>query len=177
MKIAITGTPCTGKTTIAKALARELGYEYVNLNKLAEKEGAFVGFDEEMKSRIVDVEKLKKVVKKLKGNVVLDGHFSHYFDVDLIVVLRCRPDVLLKRLKKRYKGNRKKIKENLDAEILGVITSEVIGKRFFEVDSSKPKDEVIKEILEQMKKRRKKKIIDWVKLGFEPHPRLYLIKR
>ena len=100
-----------------------------------------------------------------------------YFDVDLIVVLRCRPDVLLKRLKKRYKGNRKKIKENLDAEILGVITSEVIGKRFFEVDSSKPKDEVIKEILEQMKKRRKKKIIDWVKLGFEPHPRLYLIKR
>jgi adenylate kinase len=176
MKIAITGTPCAGKTTIAKALAKKLGYKYINLNKLAKKENAFIGFDKEMRSRIVDIEKLEKAVKRLRGNVILDGHFSHCFDVDLIIVLRCRPDVLLERLKKRYKRNRKKIKENLDAEILGVITSEVIGKKFFEVDSSKPKEYVIKEILEQLEKRRKKEIIDWIKEGFEPHPKLYFVK-
>jgi adenylate kinase len=178
MRIAITGTPCVGKTTIAKLLAKKLGYKYISLNNLVEKENAFVGFDEEMNSIIVDVKKLKKIVKKIEDNYILDGHFSHDFDVDLVIVLRCRPDVLLKRLKKRYKNDEKKIKENLDAEILGVITTEVLAgkKRFFEVDTSKPKEEILKEILKKIKVDKKQKTIDWVQQGFAPHPKIYFEK-
>jgi adenylate kinase len=173
MKIAITGTPCVGKTTIAKLLAKKLGYKYISLNELAKKEKAIVGFDGEMKSRIVDIKKLKKCVRKIEGDFILDGHFSHEFDVDFVIVLRCKPDLLLKRLEKRYKNNKKKIKENLDAEILGVITSEVLekGKNFFEIDvTSKSKQQIVEEILENLKRKKSKKIIDWINYGFEPVP-------
>jgi len=170
MKIAVTGTPGVGKTTIARLLAKELGLKYISLNEIAEKADAFIGYDKQMRSKIVDAKKLKKEVEKLKGGFVLDGHFSHDFDVDLVIVLRCRPDILEKRLKKRYPKNKAKVKENVDAEILGVITSEVLqsGKKFVEIDvSGKGKKEVVEEIKEKMA-RPDGKVIDWIELGFEP---------
>ncbi len=170
MRIAITGTPCTGKTTIAKIIAKELGYKYISLNELAKRSKAVEGYDKIMQSNIVNVKKMKKVIKKLKGDYILDGHFSHDFDVDLIIVLRCRPDILLQRLKKKYPKNKEKVKENYDAELLGVITSEVLQskKRFFEVDvSNKKKSEIIDEIKKKLKKLGKEKIIDWIEEGFD----------
>ncbi|MBU5688378.1 MAG: adenylate kinase family protein [Candidatus Aenigmarchaeota archaeon] len=170
MKIAITGTPGVGKTTIAKLLAKEFNMKYINLNDLAKKLNAYIGYDKIMKSKIVDMKKLYKEVKKIRGDFILDGHFSHDFDVDLVIVLRCRPDILEKRLKKRYPGNRLKVKENVDAEILGVITSEVLQrkKRFFEIDvSNKKKKEIIQEIKQRMKNKKKENIIDWIEKGYE----------
>ena len=45
MIIAISGTPGTGKTEIAKALAAALGYNYVSLNDFCEKAGLITGTD------------------------------------------------------------------------------------------------------------------------------------
>ncbi|MFH8080489.1 MAG: adenylate kinase family protein [Candidatus Aenigmatarchaeota archaeon] len=171
MKISITGTPGVGKTTIARMLAKKLKMKYINLNELAEKINAFDGYDDVLQAKIIDMKKLKKEVKKLKGNYVLDSHYSHFFDVDLVIVLRCRPDILLERLKKRYKNNQSKIKENIDVEILGIISSEVLEskKTFFEVDvSEKSKIEVLNEILKKIDDCFKPKIIDWIQSGFEP---------
>ncbi len=138
MKIAISGTPCTGKTDISKLLSKKINYNLISINELAEKLDAFVGYDKDRESRILDMNRLEKEIKKLKGNIILDGHTSHLFPVDIVIVLRCNPEILKKRLEKRYPSNPLKIQENLEAEILGVITSEAVmkNKKVYEIDTS-----------------------------------------
>lgn len=173
MKIAITGVPCVGKTTVSKLLAKKLGYKYVSVNDVAEKLNAYIGYDKRLESKIVDMRKLSREINKMKGNLILDGHFSHEFKVDVVIVLRLNPKILEKRLKKKYPKNSIKVKENVDTEILGVITSQSLKqKRFYEIDTTNKKpDNVVKEIVSLLKNKTKKyKIgkIDWLEKGFEP---------
>lgn len=142
--IAISGTGGTGKTAAVKALAKMLeGYKLVELNKLAKVIKAYKAYDATRKTKIVDIRKLKTEVKKLTKkhkNLILEGLFAHEFDADIVIVLRCRPDVLRKRLKKKYSWYTK-IDENVEAEMLGVITEEAVAKhgrqKVFEIDTSK----------------------------------------
>jgi len=138
MRIAISGTPCTGKTEISKILFKKLNYKLISINEFAEEIDAFVGYDKKNESRILDMDRLEKEIKKIKGNVIIEGHTSHLFSVDVVVVLRCNPEILKKRLEKRYPLNSLKVQENLEAEILGVITSESVmnNKKVYEVDTS-----------------------------------------
>ncbi len=138
MKIAITGVPTVGKTTVAKRLSRRLGYKLVSINDLAEKLKAYVGYDKKRESKILDMDKLRQEIKKMKGNMILDGHTSHEFDVNLVIVLRCNPTVLQKRLEKKYPKNPFKVQENVDAELLGVITSDALkyNERVYEIDTT-----------------------------------------
>lgn len=138
MKIAISGTPCTGKTDISELLSKKINYNLISINELAEKLDAFVGYDKDRESRILDMDRLEKEIKKLKSNIILDGHTSHLFPVDIVIVLRCNPEILKKRLEKRYPSNPLKIRENLEVEILGVITSEAVmkNKKVYEIDTS-----------------------------------------
>ncbi|NOX71821.1 MAG: AAA family ATPase, partial [Candidatus Micrarchaeota archaeon] len=64
MIIAISGTPGTGKTTIAKKLAKELGFEYVSLNELAEELNLYEDFDEKRNTKIVNIERISKEIEK-----------------------------------------------------------------------------------------------------------------
>lgn len=172
MKIAITGVPCVGKTTVSKLLAKKLNYKYIDINDLAKKLNAYIGYDKRVKSKIVDVKKISKYINRLKGDYVIDGHFSHLMNADLIIILRINPKILEKRLKKRYKKLKEKIKENLDAEILGVISSECIEKNAWEIDVSKKNLEKIVNKIEKIifirRKTKLKKTIDWLKEGFLP---------
>ncbi|AGB05202.1 putative nucleoside kinase, CMP and AMP kinase [Aciduliprofundum sp. MAR08-339] len=153
MLIALTGTPGTGKTSVAKVLEREYRVIY-----LKDFEDARMYYDEERKSYVVDIDMLKDKVKELKDKekVILEGHYSHDMPVDLVIVLRCHPDELRKRLEKRGYIERK-IRENLEAEAMGLITSEAInyyGKdKVFEVDTTgrEPKDvaEDVRNIIER----------------------------
>ena len=73
--------------------------------------------------------------------MILDSHLSHYLDkkyADLCVVVKCDIAILKKRLEKRG-YNKKKIRENLDAEIFYVCLVEAIelGHRVVVVDTSK----------------------------------------
>lgn len=135
MIISVTGTPGTGKTAVARELASVLSYEYVDLNSLASDKGLVTGTDPVRGSRIVDEEKLSDL--ELPENCVVDGHLSHYVKPDFIVVLRTRPDQLKERLLKREWPPRK-IQENVEAEILGVCSSESqgTGKKMVEFDTS-----------------------------------------
>jgi len=173
MKISISGIPATGKTEIAKLLSKKLNYNLISINELAEELDAFVGYDKKTESRILDIGKLEKEIKKLKGDLILEGHTAHLFPADIVIVLRCNPEILKKRLDKRYPSNPFKVRENLEAEILGVITSEAVAKnkKVYEIDTSEKKiKKNVNEILKILKgdiEEFKIGKIDWLEKYFE----------
>jgi adenylate kinase len=119
MRIALTGTPGTGKTTVAGLLP----YRVIDINALV-KGGMNVGSDPERGCLDADMDALKKHLEKIEGQepVILEGHFSHHF-ADRCIVLRLAPPLLELRLKARGYSEGK-IRENLEAEALDVILVE-----------------------------------------------------
>lgn len=135
----ITGTPCTGKTTIASKLKGRL----IKINDLARSHGFIMGIDEKKGYEIIDIEKLSSYVgEMIKGSdelLIFEGHVAHLLDgADRVIVLRVRPEILSERLKARGYAE-SKIRENLEAEALGVCCAEAYdryGDRTFEIDVS-----------------------------------------
>ncbi len=168
MKISISGTPCSGKTEVSKLLSKKLNYKLVQVNEFAEELNAFTGYDNKRECKILDMDRLEKEIDKIKDDIVIEGHTSHLFPVDVVIILRCNPDILKKRLEKRYPSNSLKVQENLEAEILGVITSEAVmnNKKVFEIDTSdKRVEESVNDILKILEgKTEEFKIgkIDWL---------------
>ncbi len=157
--IALTGTPGTGKTSVAKELAR-LGWIHLELNKFVEKEKLYSGYDKKRKTWIVDENKLRKFVadfikKNPKKNIVIDSHISHILPAKLfsaIFVLRCNPKILEKRLK-RKNWSKEKIQENVEAEIIGLIEWEARKKHkkvFPIITEKKSAKEISREILRKL---------------------------
>lgn len=138
MKIAISGTPGVGKTAVSEILKRR-GYSVISLNKLAEERGFVEDFDDERESKIIDIGTLDDYLKESykNENIIIEGHLSHLLSVDLIIILRCDPLVLRKRLKTK-EWPEKKIKENVGAEILDVIKIEAydIMDKVYEIDTT-----------------------------------------
>ncbi|MBR9690364.1 AAA family ATPase [Candidatus Woesearchaeota archaeon] len=127
--IIVTGTPATGKTTIAKKIAEKKNFEYVDVNVVIEKNKLESGYDEKRDSKIINTEKLNNLlIEKIKNskNIVIDSHLSHYLPkeyVDLCIVTKCGLKELEKRLKQRGYSE-EKIRENLDAEIFDTCKTE-----------------------------------------------------
>lgn len=149
MLVALTGTPGTGKTSVAKILEKEYKVVY-----LKEYEDAVIYYDRDRDSNVVDLETLREKVNLLEKNNlwILEGHYAHEMPVDMVIVLRCHPEELRKRLKKRNYGEGK-IQENVEAEAMSIITSESIlyhGKnKVFEVDTThNSPEECAKEVKE-----------------------------
>jgi adenylate kinase len=120
MMCGITGTPGTGKSMVGDELSRR-GHTVVHLTDTV---GPYVsGNDEERDARIIDTDRWAAEFVPVEGFV--EGHIAHLLPCDRIVVLRCRPDELKKRLAKR-KYRREKIRENADAEALDVCLIETV---------------------------------------------------
>ncbi|MCL2607752.1 MAG: adenylate kinase family protein [Methanomassiliicoccaceae archaeon] len=139
MIISLTGTPGTGKTTIADGL-REKGEEVIDLNLHIEENGLKERFDKKRDTYNVDVIRLNRSLKDSvpkDKNVFLDGHLSHFLNCDVIIVVRCNPSVLRERLVKRNYSSQK-IMENVQAEALDVILCESSGSdaHVFEIDNT-----------------------------------------
>lgn len=143
MIIAITGTPGTGKTTVASILKKK-GFTVVDLKQVAFDNNFILGLDEERNSSIIDVKKLDKYIKKNYFNkdlVFIEGHISHLLKcVDKIIILRLHP-LKLKEILVKRDWKEDKIRENVEAEILDVILCEVADihcqKNCFEIDGTK----------------------------------------
>ena len=143
MIIAITGTPGTGKTTVASILKKK-GFIVVDLKQLAFDNDFIIGLDKERNSSIVDVKKLDRYIKKKffsKEIVFVEGHIAHLLTcIDKIIILRLHPSKLKEILVKR-KWKKDKIRENIEAEILDVILCEGVDihteKNCFEIDGTK----------------------------------------
>ncbi|MBN2102014.1 MAG: adenylate kinase family protein [Candidatus Aenigmarchaeota archaeon] len=153
MIIAISGTPGTGKTEVAKKAANKLGFMYISLNHLAEEKDLYVGYDEDRECKIVDTEAISnEIEKRKKENIFIESHYAHDVYSDILIILTCGLKELKKRMEKRgWDG--KKIEENMDSEIMEVIKSEAIesGKKFYEINSSGNVDETVIEVLKIVK--------------------------
>jgi len=145
MIVCVTGTPATGKTVVAKKIAKQIKANYIDINKIISKHKLIDGYDKKRKSKIIDIKKLNKVlidlIKKSKNNLVIDSHLSHYLNkkyVDLCIVTKCDLKVLQERLKKRG-YSKDKIRENLDAEIFDICLNEAKekGHNILVVDTTK----------------------------------------
>ena len=132
---ALTGTPGTGKTSISKNLNKEiihLSDLYPNSSEGRNQNGEW----------IIDLDKLNKLTQeKLRDDTIIEGHLSHFIDnIDQIIVLRCDPRELRKRMEMRD-YNIEKIEENLEAEAIGLIYSQALeinnGIDVFQHDTTK----------------------------------------
>ena len=143
MIVAITGTPGTGKTAVSAVLQNKR-FRIIDLNKTIIDNSISAGIDKSRNSKIVDVKKLDKYIKNRYTSddvFFIEGHLSHLLKcVDKVIVFRCHPDELKKRLLKKG-WNEEKIDENLEAEILDVILCESLEKHskddVFEIDTTK----------------------------------------
>jgi len=134
MIIAVSGVPGTGKTTFAKALAKELEFKYIDVKKIIKDNCLYDSYDKKDKCFIVDTKKLndfliKDIIKKNKKeniSIILDSHLSHYIPkkyIDLCIITKCDLKELNKRLKKR-RYSKEKIRDNLDSEIFNICYEE-----------------------------------------------------
>ncbi|KAK2797757.1 hypothetical protein FQN50_009086 [Emmonsiellopsis sp. PD_5] len=127
--IIITGTPGVGKTVHCEQLAQETGLRHLSINQIAKERDCHDGYDDELKSYIVDEDKLLDAIEDevTKGGYLIDWHACDLFPkswIDLVVVIRCPATaVLYDRLAARGYPE-VKLQENLDAEIFEVLLDE-----------------------------------------------------
>lgn len=148
----ITGTPCTGKTTVSEILSEKLGCRLIKINDLAIENEFVLGIDEEKGYKVIDIPRLNdKVSEIISGSdelLIFEGHLAHLCSgADKVIVLRVRPEILRSRLEGRNYSDAK-IRENLEAEAMGVCTAEayeVYGDDISEIDAS---DLAVDEIVE-----------------------------
>lgn len=136
--IALSGSPGSGKSTIAE-LAKSSGWEVISVEKLAEKHELLGEFDEKEQAKEIDIEKLRQTLGRINGPLIVDGHLSHYLQVDAIVILRCKPSILRERLQQRGYPEWK-IESNVEWEIIGSSWSDIEKENVaeFETSSSEP---------------------------------------
>ena len=138
MLVGMTGTPGCGKTEVAKIL-KQRGFNIVPLNQIAQEKDCITSYDKSHNSQEVDLERLNKIVQRdySDSDLIIEGHLSHFLSVDMLLILRCDPLILRKRLDSKG-WSKSMIKQNVDAEILDVIKVEAHeeGHRFFEIDTS-----------------------------------------
>ncbi|RLE62081.1 MAG: hypothetical protein DRN53_04640 [Thermoprotei archaeon] len=171
----VTGSPGTGKTTIAKKLSKLLSLEYLNPAEIALRERFVKEYDERLRTFVVDIELLRNYLYELLGNMsksyVIDTHLVEAIPqstIDLVIVLRLNPKELFNRLRLRNYPLQK-IKENVQSEFLDYIlvkSIELFGEeRVHEIDTTgRSIQSIVEEILEVKKDPSRKKlgIVNWL---------------
>jgi len=122
MRIAVTGTPGTGKTTATALLE---GRQVHHLNEVIREQGLYDAEDPDRGSLVADIDGLREWAAGREG--VFESHLAHHLDVDRVVVLRCRPETVEQRLRERGEAADSAV-ENAEAEALDVVLAEAVRR-------------------------------------------------
>ena len=167
--IFISGTPCTGKTTVAIELNDYLwdnGFNsrLIKINDFAFENNLVLGEDPDKSYKVIDIDGLNvclngeiedfkssnDVVSQDKSVLIVEGHLSHLCEgADKMIVLRLNPSILKERLEERN-YTESKIQENLEAEALAVCSAEayeLYGEETNEIDVSYKSIEEIRDLI------------------------------
>lgn len=174
--IVISGTPGTGKTTVASILAKKIRGIHIDISEFVLKEKIYKEVDKKRETVIADLDKLlpklREIIKSTNSPIIIEGHYAEIVPskfVNAAIILRTHPKELEKRLKrKNFKES--KIRENVQAEILGVCSYNAINayekEKIYEIDTtSKTPHEtvnIILKILEGKGENYKIGKIDWL---------------
>jgi adenylate kinase len=136
MRVAVTGTPGTGKTTATGLVETPLST--IHLNEAIREHELTDGHDEERDSAIADLE---AVVAWLDGrdDILVESHLAHHVPADRVVVLRCHPEQLERRLDARGEP-RSTVAENAESEALDIVLAEAVERHgedsVYEIDTT-----------------------------------------
>lgn len=145
--VAVSGTPGTGKSVFARALAKGLNAQVIYLNALITKKKIFT-FDADG-TKVTDLSKMRRefthAVQASRGPIVVEGLLAHLLPKKIlthVVVLRTRPRVLERCLRARG-YSKAKTRENVEAEALDVILWEAVQRhgidKVYEIDATRLK--------------------------------------
>ncbi len=154
--IVVAGVPGTGKSIIGSRLACSTGYRFTTVSWLALEHGVWNGYDVLRRSFVLNGDALCRLLEGLKGRWIVETHWLGFLaecrgvEVERVVVTRCRPSVLWRRLRRRSWPLRKVV-ENVEAEFLGVVAYEAL--ELF--------DELVEEVETSGLGKRGKCCIDW----------------
>ena len=158
----ITGNPGVGKHTVAAAVARDINYNIVDINREVLKMKQY------RKGQDVDVDELKRSIHISKRSLVV-GHLAPYVlsgeQITKAVVLRRSPYELEEVYRKRgYSPS--KSRENLESEILGIIVYDSMksfGSKVVQIDTtSTSPQEVAERAREAFVNPVKGDMVDWL---------------
>ena len=158
--IFISGTPCTGKTTVANDLNGYLsdnGFDskLIRINDFAFENDLVLGEDPDKFYKVIDIDGLndclnEEINQRSSGILIVEGHLSHLCEgADKMIVLRLNLSILKNRLEERSYVE-SKIQENLEAEALAVCSAEayeIYGDKTNEIDASDKSVEEIRDLI------------------------------
>jgi adenylate kinase len=135
VRVGVTGTPGTGKTTVTERLDTDL--QVVHLNELIRERGLHRDRDETRDSVVADMDAVRKHLPE--GDAIVESHLAHHLPADRVVVLRCHPEELTERLAERDESAAS-VAENAEAERLDVVLTEAVERHgrdaVYEIDTT-----------------------------------------
>lgn len=145
--IAVSGTPGTGKSIFARALAKKLNARLIDLNALIQRKKIYrLDVDG---TKIANLPKMRnefvQAIRTSRSPIVVEGLLAHLLPkkyLTHIIILRTRPRVLERRLRAR-KYSKAKIRDNVESEALSIILWEAVQAhgldKVYEIDVTKLK--------------------------------------
>lgn len=169
MTFFICGVPGTGKTSIVSFLKND--FSVIELGNVIKEKKLYTFFDERTGSFVINEEEVDRVARGLYGeNVIIEWIDLSFLSEQPngVILLRTNPVVLKKRLESRNYPD-SKVRENVMAELLGVIRKNLSDKWHdktidFDTTATSPKEaaEAVRDIITG--KIQPKEVIDWLSI-------------
>jgi adenylate kinase len=179
--VLITGTPGTGKTTLAAEIVDRLLQnndgdlsmaQHVNVGEVAQQQKCYEGHDAELDTQILDEDKLLDYLEGVfekaeeeKVSCIADFHVCEIFPerwFDLVLVLRTRTEVLFDRLQERGYNERKR-QNNMESEIMQIILEEAREAYDPEIVHEVPSNDL------QDMESNTQRVLDWIEQWMSDH--------